>query len=222
VSGSDSAPKEPDAFEAEQLRTRLSTGELSQERVALAAALGHRGAALVSGHDCQESMSPCVRCWSGFQPVERACDLGGPEAALRIAIAGARCCFLALQRVAESEEWEQVSAAVRREWAGDALLQCTGPWPEAWRELSSSIEESIRVAEDHLAGTPAPADPPAWSRLSSLGEGGRFNLSWALLPAALIQEPEVPPTWSCLDLVEPGELFGSIAAEVVPWALSAD
>jgi len=195
------------------LHERVRTGELSQERLRLASRCGDPAAARAVGHDCTATMSPCFRCWHEISVLASVANDGGPEVALRAAIAAGR---------RHQARWEQVLA----EAGADALS--AHAWI-SWRKregqlLSPSwrtrVEAALRLAEDRALDPGAHSKQELRSTLRELRAGGSFNLRWARLPLAMLLGQPGGDDWNGLRHgLDYPTLFAAIRAELAPWLL---
>ena len=202
------------------LRERMRAGELSEERVRLAALCGSGVGAEVTGHDCNNSMAPCFRCWSELSVLNRIQELGGAVASVRAAIAGSR---LHWKRIWEGAEWERLRV---RSWRTRELNP-----PGAvldWAELNELVGAAIFAAEALAAAGLGCQPPTAGSRarvqLNAWSVGTGFDLRWSTLPLELALEPpersEDCPNWKCLSYhVSREDLLKAVRDELVPWTL---
>ncbi|MBX3466650.1 MAG: hypothetical protein KF878_07105 [Planctomycetes bacterium] len=132
------------------LLARYHAGRVSAERLALAAALGHEGAALTLGRRPEGDPLDAIR---------RAARDAGPEALVRLALAAARS-------AARGATVREVEAALS---AGEAWTACpcdahraavVGPW----RALQTLVETdgAARTAHGALRWCDAPDRPDLW------------------------------------------------------------
>jgi hypothetical protein len=200
------------------LRARLRAGELDPARLELAAFAGHRAAALVSGHDCQDERV-CLRCYQELGVLRLLGERGGPAATLRAAIAAGRACLARWDAVYERGGWEALRREVERLRGGRGRAV-----PGTWDALRRSMARGLDLAARRARGEPEPRDAALRVALEELERRTPpgFDVDPLRLPLRAALQPERGPDWDCLQDLPREELLGAIGAEVAAWALGAD
>ena len=200
--------------EAAYLRERVRAGDLTQERLELAAYFGHAAAGHALPAPLIQAATPANLGWERL-------EADGPEAVIRGLLAVSRAAL---------NEWERAGRARSRPCASiaavEAWLACKGS-EQLDRVRKSCLQWEKEVLSDvnvRAGGVPSPRIPPADPRLASAGylafTAARGLIGGVEYAREMIEE--------CVDLQSESYLapclsrttvLAALASEVIAWAL---